>query len=115
MQTAWQVLTSQSLLQSGTAWEHLNNQVGGNNTWIFNYACGVEVDMAVLEVSGSLSGANVEGRISSIVAEPSLEILETPISVVLPNYPPGTVMMVLEDGEQLLDEDGLPIIWDSIE
>lgn len=28
--TAWQILTGNSTLPSGTAWQHLNNQQGGN-------------------------------------------------------------------------------------
>lgn len=106
---AWQVLTSQSLLISGTAWEHLNNQQGGNNTFYFDYACGVSTEMTILDLGVTMGAVNTMTSLSAIKATPSLEVLDNELSVIAPQYPIGA-MMALEGGDWLIDEDGNPVI-----
>lgn len=45
--TAWDILVQNSTLTSGTAWNHLNAQVGGT---IVNYGLSVEVDLEDVEI-----------------------------------------------------------------
>jgi hypothetical protein len=50
MTTAWQALTANSTLTSGTAWEHLNAQGGGSDVVIHADGIGVDIDMVDVTV-----------------------------------------------------------------
>lgn len=49
--TAWEVLTNNSSLPSGTAWQHLNSQQGGGPVTLVIYDQIEAVMMADIEVS----------------------------------------------------------------
>jgi hypothetical protein len=50
MTTAWQALTANSTLPSGTAWEHLNAQDGGSGGVVI-HADGIGVDIDMVDVT----------------------------------------------------------------
>ena len=58
MATAWEVLKSNSTLVSGTAWEHLNNQAGGDGGTVV-HANGLSVVVAKPEINVGMVSSNL--------------------------------------------------------
>lgn len=79
MTTAWETLTSNSSLESGTAWEHLNAQTGdGAETIILADGMGLEVDIQELNVVVS---DTLDVELSINVGELSIEIESEPMEL----------------------------------
>lgn len=74
--TAWQILTANSTLPSGTAWQHLNNQAGGGvvvndgiDVEVNTMNVEIELDVTVLEIEASDAPITVEFSNEPIVLE----------------------------------------------
>ena len=76
--TAWEILTGNSTLSSGTAWQHLNNQEAGGGTVIENIILQVFDD---IEVEYEM-GYDVEIDDGDVI----VEIDDTEFEVVLDEY-----------------------------
>lgn len=59
---AWETLISNSTLQSGDVWEHLNSQTGGESTIVDSYEISVEqtsINMVLSGISIALYTQNI--------------------------------------------------------
>jgi hypothetical protein len=83
---AWEILVSNSMLQSGDVWEHLNAQGGGGGQTIIVESFGISVAQQELNVV-----------LSSL--EVTLEVLTVEVEVINPN-----ISVVLENLEVTIDE-----------
>ena len=112
MAIAWQLLKDASSLVNGTAWQHLNNIDLTGGVKIFDFACGVEVEMSSLDLGGEMGAISAVTSLASVKANPVLEALDNELSTVFPPVQLPGQMMVSEQNVFLLDEDGNPIIWE---
>ena len=81
MATAWEILTGNSTLPSGTAWEHLNNQQGGSGVGVV-LLDGLEVEMEErhVDVEVDLSALDVEVETQELDVEIETNEYEVEIS-----------------------------------
>ncbi len=77
--TAWDILIANSSLPSGTAWEHLNSQVGGTKTFYEETHIVLEKDLTVT-LTSDLSTVLEEDLI--VTLEPDEETL-LPLEVII--------------------------------
>ena len=85
MPTAWEILKSNSTLQSGTAWEHLNNQAGGGAGdvligWSFDVSFDgghITADMAEGTMTASIIDSDGVTMSGNMDANINNEILKT--------------------------------------
>lgn len=112
MATAWQILKFHSILETGTAWDLLNAIEPSVGIKVFDFACGVEVEMSSLDLGGEMGAISAVTSLASVKANPVLEALDNELSTVFPPVPLPAGMMATEQGEWLLDENGNPITWE---
>jgi hypothetical protein len=78
--TAWEILTGNSTLSSGTAWEHLNNQETGGGTVVENVILQIFEELEVeyemgydVEIDDSDLIAEIDDTILDVVIEEDLQ------------------------------------------
>ncbi len=79
--TAWEILTGNSTLSSGTAWEHLNNQeTGGGGTVVENVILQIFEELEVeyemgydVEIDDSDLIAEIDDTVLDVVIEEDLQ------------------------------------------
>ena len=78
--TAWQTLTANSTLLSGTAWQHLNNQTAGSGGVVVSDGINVEVNTMTVEIELDVSTLEITMADVPVVIEFSNEsiVLEVP-------------------------------------
>lgn len=68
--TAWEILTSNSTLPSGTAWQHLNSQGGGGGSGVIvNDGIDVEVNTMNVEIELDASTLEIEAADAPVAVE----------------------------------------------
>jgi hypothetical protein len=72
---AWELLTEHSSLSSGTAWEHLNNQVGGSGEVVVGTL--VQSEGILVSVRQSVVKAIVEADMVCVKVEPVRVVIDT--------------------------------------
>ena len=72
--TAWEILTGNSTLQTGTAWEHLNNQAGGGTT-VVQATDVITAQLATVSAGAVLSTLAVTAKAEDITATAKAVVL----------------------------------------
>ena len=112
MATAWEILKEHAVLQSGTAWQLLNSIQPSVGQLFVDYACGVEVEMSVLDLGGEMGAISTQTTLASVKANPVLEAIDNQLETVFPPVDVPQGMMATEQGVYILDENGNPIIFE---
>lgn len=70
--TAWEVLTANSSLPSGTAWAHLNAQQGGGPITV-QYFGELEAELLMADLDADIDQGDIEAELESAELEAELD------------------------------------------
>lgn len=67
--TAWELLTEHSSLEAGTAWEHLNSQVGGGGLLPGQGSVGIQLRTTLLVKGGMMTNVAVPVNLVAVMPD----------------------------------------------